>query len=178
VTVVQDNGDYELNLDGRKLKTPAGSVFRIRNRELALAIQTEWLSQKELIRLDQMHLTTLTNTCIDNPMALSRESLATSILEYLMTDTLCFRSEEPPELVELENRLWDPIVEWFMNQFDVQMSVTADLFSAPVPDTTRAVLMVTYQNLIAVCVIINRLFRMNRKTFCPGHSKLWSLSVS
>ena len=137
---MQDNGDYELSLDGRKLKTPKGSVFRVRNRLLALAIEAEWRSQKKLIHLDQMHLTTLTNTCIDNPMGLSRETLAASILEYLMTDTLCFRSEEPDELSKLERELWDPLVEWFMNCFDVDLSVTTDLFSAPVPEATRTAL--------------------------------------
>lgn len=137
VAVVRDNGEYELSLDGRKLKTPKGSVFRVRNRLLALAIEVEWRSQKKLIHLDQMHLTTLANTCIDNPMGLRRETLTASILEYLMTDTLCYRSSEPEELCKQEEELWDPVVEWFMNHFDVDLSVTTDLFSAPVPEATR-----------------------------------------
>lgn len=140
VSVVQDNGVYELSLDGRKLKTPKGSVFKVRNRLLALAIETEWQSQKDLIRLDQMHLTSLMNTCIDNPVGWTVETLSASILEYLMTDTLCFRSHDPEELRKLEEKLWNPVVEWFMNYYNVDLVVTTSLFSTPVPESTRAVL--------------------------------------
>ena len=73
VSVVQNNGQFEINLDHRKLKTPLGSplmvkvyqniwheghiyCFQISNESLATAVANEWLSQKKEINLNQMHI--------------------------------------------------------------------------------------------------------------------------
>lgn len=135
VRVLRDGQEYELTLDGRKLRTPLGSVFRVKNQFLALAIANEWRSQMDM---KYMHLTTLTNTVIDNPMHATVDSLAESVGEYLSTDTLCFRSREPKELVHMEQQLWDPLVHWFAEYMESEMTVTTDVAGiGPVPIATR-----------------------------------------
>lgn len=133
--MLRDGDEYELTLDGRKLRTPVGSVFRVKNYLLALAIANEWRSQMDM---KHMHLTTLTNTVIDNPMRATAESLAESVSEFLSTDTLCFRSKEPAELVQLEQELWDPLIHWFAKHTESDLTVTTEVSgTGPVPDATR-----------------------------------------
>lgn len=133
--VLRDGQEYELTLDGRKLRTPQGSVFRVKNQLLALAIANEWRSQMDM---KYMHLTTLTNTAIDNPMHATVDSLAESVSEYLTTDTLCFRSAEPEEQVRMEQQLWDPLVHWFADHIESEMRVTTEVAGiGPVPEATR-----------------------------------------
>src|SRR5687767_6637907 len=67
VTVVQADKGWEINLDQRKLKTPAGHTLLIPNEALATAIATEWSVQKNVIERHAMHLTGLSNTAQDNP---------------------------------------------------------------------------------------------------------------
>lgn len=53
---VQCNSDFEITLDNRKLKTPAGQVLRVSSEPLALAIANEWDAQHEQILTSSMHL--------------------------------------------------------------------------------------------------------------------------
>lgn len=72
VSIVQSNGKFEINLDQRKLKTPMGSPFqvihtihvliysnvflKIASEPLAQAVANEWMGQKSVINLNQMHI--------------------------------------------------------------------------------------------------------------------------
>jgi len=127
VSVVQNNGKFEINLDGRKLKTPLGTPFEVDNEALAHCVANEWLAQKEYIYLSQMHLTGLSNTCIDNPTNVGKEALVNSILEFLKTDTVLFYGEEPPALLNLQKAEWSPIINWFNQRYGVNVTPTVDI---------------------------------------------------
>lgn len=77
---------------------------------LAIAVATEWDSQKDTIKFFTMNLTTLCNTVLDNPTMRNKEQLITASLKFLDTDTICYRVEEPPDLVELQKNEWDPVL--------------------------------------------------------------------
>lgn len=140
VTLTQDNGSFEVCLDGRKLKTPAGSVVSVPSKPLALAIATEWRNQKDVIRLTDMHLTSLMYTAIDNPFKWTPEILSAAIINYLDTDTVCYRSQDPPSLMALEKDKWDPIIEWFMKEFNVTVGITDNIIDSPVTAETKKVI--------------------------------------
>lgn len=56
VVCINFAGWYEINLDKRKLRTPGGSLFRVPNEALALAVATEWNAQEKLVKRHSMHL--------------------------------------------------------------------------------------------------------------------------
>ena len=70
------------------------SIIKVNNEALAHIVANEWLSQDEEIYLNQMHITGLCNTSIDNPGKVDNKILVSSILsEYwcLMIDSfICF----------------------------------------------------------------------------------------
>ncbi|CAG2106658.1 unnamed protein product [Medioppia subpectinata] len=137
VTIVENEDKYEINLDGRKLKTPNGHLFYTPNQSLALMVANEWQTQQRMIQLSTMHLTQLTNTAIDNPGHDCRQSLANSILEFIDSDTLCFRVNEPKELSHLQQTHWSPIVEWFEHRFECQIPITDTIALNPVSDEIK-----------------------------------------
>lgn len=49
-------GQFEINLDRRKLKTPGGKLFTVPNEALAIAVATEWDAQKDTLKFYTMHL--------------------------------------------------------------------------------------------------------------------------
>lgn len=53
---MHNSSNYEVILDQRKLKTPGGNTFYVKNEPLALAIAAEWDAQKEKIQQSTMHL--------------------------------------------------------------------------------------------------------------------------
>lgn len=54
--ILHSSGRYEVRLDHRKLKTPKGDLFTVDSEPLALAVATEWDSQKDKINQSGMHL--------------------------------------------------------------------------------------------------------------------------
>lgn len=56
VSTVQSNKDFEIVLDNKKLKTPAGSIFRVSSEPLALAVANEWDAQAERVLVSSMHI--------------------------------------------------------------------------------------------------------------------------
>ncbi|KAG8542377.1 hypothetical protein GDO81_029909, partial [Engystomops pustulosus] len=139
VSIAQGEGGYEINLDHRKLKTPQGKLFTVPSEPLAIAVATEWDSQRDTIKFFTMHLTTLCNTALDNPTQRNKEQLIKSSLKFLDTDTVCYRVEEPPGLVELQTNEWDPVLKWAENRYDVVIGSSTSIMGPDIPDKTRDV---------------------------------------
>uniref|UniRef100_T1J1S3 ATP synthase mitochondrial F1 complex assembly factor 2 n=1 Tax=Strigamia maritima TaxID=126957 RepID=T1J1S3_STRMM len=136
----QSDGQYEVCLDHRKLKTPLGSVLEVPSHALALAVAQEWNIQRNVINLNTMHLTSLCNTALDNPMRYTTQSLVGHVLEYLETDTLCFPQLEPEELAKLQGEKWDPLVLWFEKRFDVRLDRSSVIGGQVVSSTVKDII--------------------------------------
>lgn len=84
VGTVHSNKEFEITLDGRKLKTPAGQIFKVSSEPLALAIANEWDSQQEKILISSMHMVVFANSLV----ILSFISIKIRLLKffYFLTD--------------------------------------------------------------------------------------------
>ena len=49
-------GGYQITVDSKKVKTPAGKPLVVPNKTLAMAVSVEWNSQDETIKPANMHL--------------------------------------------------------------------------------------------------------------------------
>ncbi|XP_014064254.1 ATP synthase mitochondrial F1 complex assembly factor 2 isoform X1 [Salmo salar] len=129
-------GMFEINLDQRKLKTPGGKLFTAPNEALAIAVANEWDTQKDTVKFYSMHMTTLCNTALDNPTFRSKDQIITAALKYLETDTICYRVEEPPSLVELQNNEWDPVLNWIEDRYNVVIGSSTNILGPEIPQAT------------------------------------------
>uniref|UniRef100_A0ABM5FC63 ATP synthase mitochondrial F1 complex assembly factor 2 n=1 Tax=Pogona vitticeps TaxID=103695 RepID=A0ABM5FC63_9SAUR len=139
VTISQGEGGFEINLDHRKLKTPQAKLFTVPSETLALAVATEWDSQKDTIKSYTMHLTTLCNTALDNPSQRSKDQLIQSAVKFLETDTICYRVEEPPALEELQKNEWDPVIKWAEDRYEVVIGSSTSIMGPNIPQRTKDV---------------------------------------
>lgn len=133
VGVIRSGDQFEVCLDQRKLKTPLGKLLLIPNEALAVAVATEWDCQKADINPSEMHLTGLCNTVLDNPSKKTKEDVAAEILDFLESDTLCYRMQEPEELVALQSEKWDPVLMWYEKRFGVALEPKSDLAMSQLP---------------------------------------------
>eukprot|EP00048_Salpingoeca_helianthica_P020894 m.9151 g.9151 ORF g.9151 m.9151 type:complete len:242 (+) comp5352_c0_seq1:2-727(+) len=122
------SGRFAVTLDGRRTKTPQGKIVEIPNGDLAQAVAAEWDSQKGTVVRNTMHLTSLCNTAIDRPPMVMESQTPKTLLEFLHTDTLCYRSAEPASLAELQTAEWSPLVQWWEQTFQAPLMVTESLF--------------------------------------------------
>ncbi|XP_056109000.1 ATP synthase mitochondrial F1 complex assembly factor 2 [Rhinichthys klamathensis goyatoka] len=132
-----DGGLFEINLDKRKLKTPGGKLFTVPNEALAIAVATEWEVQKETLKFYTMHLTTLCNTALDNPTQRTKEQMISAALKFLETDTICYRVEEPPGLVELQTNEWEPVMNWIEQRYNVVIGSSSNIMGPQIPEETK-----------------------------------------
>lgn len=89
--VLSTDTGYEITLDHRKLKTPNGTVFTVKSEPLAIAVATEFDSQKEHIERSRMHISALCFTALDNPNKLTKPDIVNYLLNFVATDTVLFQ---------------------------------------------------------------------------------------
>ncbi|TSK14652.1 ATP synthase mitochondrial F1 complex assembly factor 2 [Bagarius yarrelli] len=132
-----EGGQFEINLDRRKLKTPGGKLFTVPNEALAVAVATEWDAQKDTLKFYTMHLTTLCNTALDNPTQRNKDQMISAALKFLETDTICYRVEDPPGLVELQKNEWDPVMDWIEKRYNVVIGSSSSIMGPQIPEETK-----------------------------------------
>ncbi|XP_076314628.1 ATP synthase mitochondrial F1 complex assembly factor 2-like [Tachypleus tridentatus] len=114
--------------------------FQVPNESLALAVANEWDTQKDKIQPDTMNITGLCYTALDNPTKKTKENSVSEILEFLGTDTLCYRVNEPERLKQLQKDKWDPVIDWFQQRYQVELKVSKSLLVPVIPQQTKETL--------------------------------------
>lgn len=137
----QSPNKYEILLDQRKLKTPLGNLIAVENELLASAIAQEWHQQTKKIDLSSMHLNSLINTLVDNPLKTTKEELMGKIMDFLDGDTILYRTDLPEEFRQLQIKSWDPILTLINEKFQTNFRSTYELdMSNLVSQEDRAVI--------------------------------------
>lgn len=132
--IEEAEGGYQITVDSKKVKTPAGKPLVVPNKTLAMAVSVEWNSQVETIKPANMHLTSLSNTVIDRPRTRTHDEQVSHILEYLSSDSICFYADEPDELVNLQKKKWQPVLQWFNKNYGVSVEPSHGLLPVAIPD--------------------------------------------
>ena len=133
VSVAPEGTGFALLLDGRSVKTPARAGLVVPNEALAKAMAAEWDSQGDEIDPRTMPLTGLANAAIDR-VAPDPQAFAARLAQYAESDLLCYRAEDPAKLVERQSDLWDPILAWARQRFDIELSVVCGIMHRPQSD--------------------------------------------
>ncbi len=137
--VVGPDGGVTIELDGRPMATPGRRPFHVPARALAEASAAEWLAQGDVVKPDTMPLTQIAATAIDRVGA-QRAELIPAVAAYGATDMLCYRAEEPADLVERQRRLWQPLLDWAARALDAPLRVTSGILPIDQPADALAAL--------------------------------------
>jgi chaperone required for assembly of F1-ATPase len=111
VTVAEEHGRFRVLLDGKTMRTPAKNELAVPTRALADAIAAEWDSQGERIDPATMPLTRLANSILDGVIGREAE-VRQDIAKYAESDLVCYRAENPQDLVVRQVRAWNPVLAW------------------------------------------------------------------
>lgn len=119
-SVTEQDGGFAVLLDGRGLKTPAKTPVLVPNEAIAKAIAAEWDAQVEEIDPLAMPVTRWANAALDK-VALQHAEVADMLADYGGTDLLCYRADNPQELVARQAELWNPVLDWAAEQLDARL---------------------------------------------------------
>jgi len=116
VSVVARANGYVLRRGNDDLLTPKGSVTDAPTQKLAEALAGEWNGQEGKVNLALMPLSQLAMTALDI-VSKDRSSAVEAIAAYATTELLCHRAEHPPELAALQEKIWQPHLDWCAERF-------------------------------------------------------------
>ena len=109
VGVAETPAGFVLTLDGRQARTPKKRPLAAPDAGLAAGLAAEWDGQGETIKPADMPFTRLANAAIDG-VADTLEATRASIAAYAESDLICFRAEEPEELIAAQAAGYDPVL--------------------------------------------------------------------
>ena len=120
-----EGGSYVIRLDSKPMRLPSGETLLIDQRVLAEAIAAEWRAPAmgTAVLPHHLPLTQLAATARFR-IAPSPADTAASIAGYARSDLLCYRAEEPPELVHRQHAAWQPWLDWAGQRYDAMLVVT------------------------------------------------------
>lgn len=125
VTARKTAEGYKLQLDDRSVKTDGGQELIAPSKALGEAVAEEWRSQGDKIDPATMPLTQLLGNALDRMR--QREEITDRLVQYLDTDLLCYRTEEPEALAERQAEIWGRWLDWFKETFGVVLESTTGL---------------------------------------------------
>ncbi len=139
-------GLHVVALDGRLVKTPAGAELGVQSRALAEAMAAEWEAQVDVIAPHSMPLCKLSATAIDR-LKSKRDEVIGITLKIAETDLLCYRAEEPEDLVALQREAWQPELEWAKQELSADLKVTVGILPIIQPENALIALQTALSEL-------------------------------
>jgi len=119
-TVGPGETGFAVLLDGRPLRTPARKPVVVDDALLAKALAEEWEAQTEVIEPGAMPLTRIVNTAIDR-VAGEMDAVRADIVAHAGADLICYRADGPASLIEAENALWTPLLDWAREELGARL---------------------------------------------------------
>lgn len=123
---VPTEGGFAVHLDARPVRTPRKAPLILPTAELAEAVAAEWQAQGDRVDPITMPFTRTSNSAIDT-VTVQFDLIAEMVAEYGGSDLLCYRAEDPADLIGLQAREWDPILDWAAENFGVRLRTTAGI---------------------------------------------------
>ena len=138
--VVELDGVYSVQLDGRPMRLPNGPALRLRQRALADAVAAEWQQAGGAVGgemdFSTVPLTRLAGTAQDR-IAPDPAPTVAALARYAESDMLCYRAAQPEGLVIRQHHAWQPWLDWAAQTHGARLVVTNGLM--PVAQKQEAV---------------------------------------
>ncbi|WP_127115608.1 ATP12 family chaperone protein [Shimia sediminis] len=135
--VASDDGGFAIELDGRRVKTPAKVSLTVPTRAMADAIAAEWQAQEDEIDPRTMPVTRSANAAIDK-VGQQHGEVAEMLAEYGGSDLLCYRATQPAELIARQAEKWDPMLAWAASTLGAELAPVSGVIHVAQPPEALA----------------------------------------
>lgn len=128
--VAQEESGFAILLDERPVKTPAKRALLLPTREMAQVVALEWDAQDGEINPHLMPATKTANAALDKVVGQHGE-VADMLAAYGDSDLLCYRAQNPEELVARQIANWDPMLDWAEQALGARLVSRAGVMHVP-----------------------------------------------
>jgi len=130
--VVETDGGYTVELDGRRVKTPAKAALVLPTHAMAREVSAEWDAQEKEVDPTSMPFTRSANAAIDKVRHQHAE-VADMLADYGDSDLLCYRATHPQALQQRQADQWDPALDWAADALAARLLPVAGVLHQPQP---------------------------------------------
>ncbi len=109
VSVACQEGEWQVLLDGRPVRTAGGAPQLVASQALAGLLADEWRRQGEEIDPRGLIMRDLADYAID-VVQHDRQDVLAKLMTYAESDTLCYRADPDEALYKRQLELWEPLV--------------------------------------------------------------------
>jgi chaperone required for assembly of F1-ATPase len=127
--IAEENGRFAIKLDGRGARTPGKNVLSLPTHLAASIVAREWNDQVDVINPHLMPATRIVNTALDGVSTMMPE-VGTEIADFAGSDLVCYRADEPPGLVQLQDQHWNPVTDWARDKLGVRFQLAEGIIHA------------------------------------------------
>ncbi len=128
--VVEVDGGHTVELDGRRVKTPAKAALVLPTQAMAQAVAAEWDAQEKEVDPTTMPFTRSANAAIDKVRHQHGE-VADMLADYGDSDLLCYRATHPEALQNRQAEAWDPALDWAAEALGARLIPLAGVVHQP-----------------------------------------------
>ncbi|MGC6453138.1 MAG: ATP12 family chaperone protein [Candidatus Puniceispirillaceae bacterium] len=139
VTIAEEQGGFAIRLDGRGVRSPAGTAMRLPAHALAAAVAAEWEAQTEEIDPASMPLFSLAVTVIDR-VTPQRDAICAELTAYGGNDCLCYQDAEDEGLAVRQAQGWGPWLDWARAVLGAELMVATGVMPVTQPQDSLAAL--------------------------------------
>ena len=133
--LLADDG-LSIQLDGRNLRSPAGSLLRLPTMSLASVIADEWRAQGDDIDPATLPLFSLSVTVVDRVIP-QRDSIIAELSAYGENDLLCYRDDQYGALASRQQDHWQPWLDQLLAKHGIELQVATGIMPIPQPDVVK-----------------------------------------
>ncbi len=137
VSVTPESGGWQVQLDGRAVKTQAGAAQVVPTAALADLLAAEWSAQGPEIDPTGFPLRDLADYAID-VIAADRAPVLAKLVGYAETDTLCYRADPDEPHYARQRALWEPLVTGAEARHGVSFTRVSGIMHRPQKPATLA----------------------------------------
>lgn len=137
VSVAAVDGGWQVQLEGRGIRTAGKRAQVVPSATLAEAMAQEWAGQGEEIDASAFIFRDMADYAID-VIAPDPQVAISAIMPYAGTDTLCYRDEEGSALFRRQVARWDPLLAAAEARYDIRFERVSGIVHRPQPAETLA----------------------------------------
>lgn len=126
---------WQVQLDGRGVKTVGGRAQVVPTSALAEALAAEWAAQGDEIDPAGFVLRDMADYALDVVAPNPAETIA-ALLGYAETDTLCYRADPDEPLHARQRDVWEPLLRAAEVRWDVHFERISGVIHRPQPKPT------------------------------------------
>ena len=132
--LLADDG-LSIQLDGRNLRSPAGSLLRLPTMSLASAIADEWRAQGDDIDPATLPLFSLSVTVVDRVIP-QRDAIIAELSAYGGNDLLCYRDDQD-DLASRQQDHWQPWLDDLAENRGIALQIVTGIMPICQPDAAK-----------------------------------------